>query len=249
MFCRAITALLAFVLPSVLARPALNLLGFRLSRRSRIGFSLVFCRSVALDEGARIGHLNIINVNRLVLRTNAYIGRANLLWGPFDVLLGPSAGIGSENRLQRGRRGISSGPSRLVLGELAKITASHRVDCTQSVRLGAFTTLAGAGSQIWTHGYMHETSGAGRYRIDGRVTIEDNVYIGSACFISMGVRIARGIVVGGGTAVSHSLVEPGLYVSAPIRHLPRPLPPETRTDLRRLEDPALCETVFLKRDP
>jgi acetyltransferase-like isoleucine patch superfamily enzyme len=143
----------------------------------------------------------------------------------------------------------TSGPAQLWLGELAKITARHRIDCTQSVHIGDYSTVAGAGSQIWTHGYVHDVKGPGRYRVDGRVVIENNVYIGSACLISMGVRIGTGVIVGGGTAVPKSLTEPGLYVSAPMRSLPRPADPEERGDVALLSDPNLVERVFLKRRP
>lgn len=245
----AVSALLALLLPTAVVRPLLNLLGHRLRPGSRIGVSWLWCDFIGLDHGARIGHLNLIAVRRLVLREGAYIGRTNVVHGPLDVLLRPRAALGNDNKVTRARTGVSWGPAQLWLGVLAKITADHRVDCTQTVRLGAFSTVAGVGSQVWTHGYVHAVEGAGRYRIDGRVVIEDNVYVGSACIISMGVRIGRGVIVGGGTAVARSLIEPGLYVSAPVRALPRPADPEVRADLQRLLDPALCEPVFLKRRP
>jgi acetyltransferase-like isoleucine patch superfamily enzyme len=242
-------ALLALVLPTAVARLVLNILGHKIYSGTKIGISWVFSDLIALDKGVRIGHLNLLAVRRLVLRSDARIGRANILKGPISVLLGPHAAIGNENRIVRARPGVSAGSAQLWLGEGAKITSSHRVDCTQSVRFGKFSFLAGVGSQVWTHGYVHDTSGPGRYRVDGRVTIEDNVYIGSACFVSMGVRIAQGAVVGGGTAVAQSLREPGLYVSAAIRVLPRPTAPELRADLKRLTNSELCETVFIKRHP
>jgi acetyltransferase-like isoleucine patch superfamily enzyme len=161
-------------------------------------------------------------------------------------VLRPRAGVGNHNVVVRAKAGISSGRAQLWLGEVAKITSNHRVDCMRSFRLGRFSTLAGAGSQVWTHGYVHDELGEGRYRIDGKVIVEENVYIGSACFISMGIRISKGVIVGGGTTVSKSLTAPGLYVSAPMRALPRPVPPESRDDLRRSSDSLLCETVFVK---
>jgi acetyltransferase-like isoleucine patch superfamily enzyme len=202
---------------------------------------------VALDHATRVGHLNLIIVRRLLLRKSAYIGRANVAKGPLSLVLKPKAALGNANKVLRGPLGVTSGAAQLWLGELAKITVGHRIDCTRTVQLGAFSILAGAGSQIWTHGYVHDTAGPGRYRIDGRVDIENNVYIGSACLISMGVRIGSGVIVGGGTAVPKSLAEPGLYVSAPIRSLPRPADPEERADITLLTDPGLVERVFLKR--
>jgi acetyltransferase-like isoleucine patch superfamily enzyme len=244
-----VSALLALLLPMPFARPLLNMLGHRVAHGASVGMSWIYCDFLGLDKEARIGHFNLVAVRRLILRERACLGRANMLKGPFNVLLKRGAAIGNRNRVMRAGTGVTYGPAQLWLGEMAKLTADHRIDCTQSVRMGAFSTLAGVGSQIWTHGYVHAMSGAGRYRIDGRVEIERNVYIGSACLLSMGVRLASGVIVGGGTSVSRSLLEPGLYVSGPVRELPRPEAPESRADLRRVADPTLCEAVFLKRYP
>jgi hypothetical protein len=246
---KAATALLLLALPTRLVRPLLNAMGHCVLPGSRVGFSWLWCDFVGLDRGVRVGHLNLIAVRRLMMRERSYFGRLNVVKGPIDVVLKPRAALGTANRVLRAPAGVSSGPAQLWLGELAKITVDHRVDCTQTVHIGAFSTIAGAGSQIWTHGYVHEMDGAGRYRIDGRIEIESNVYIGSACLVSMGVRIAKGVIVGGGTSVSRSLTEPGLYVSAPIRALPRPSAPQERPDMCRLTDPHLVEPVFLKRRP
>ncbi len=113
--------------------------------------------------------------------------------------------------------------------------------------IGDFSTLAGIGTQIWTHGYIHETKGIGRYRIDGRIVIGNNVYIGAGSIISMGVRVADGVIIGAGSTVARDLKEPGLYVSAALRYLPRPAAPELRADLVRVTDGGLTETVFRKQ--
>ena len=246
---KAATALLVLALPTPFVRPLLNGMGHCVHSGCRVGFSWLWCDFIGLDHGVRIGHFNLVAVRRLLLRERSYFGRMNVAKGPIDVVLQPRAALGNGNRVLRGPAGVSSGPAQLWLGELAKITADHRVDCTQTVRVGAFSIIAGASSQLWTHGYVHEIEGAGRYRIDGRIVIENNVYIGSACLISMGVRIAKGVIVGGGTSVARSLSEPGLYVSAPIRALPRPPAPQDRPDLSRLADPRLLEPVFVKRHP
>jgi acetyltransferase-like isoleucine patch superfamily enzyme len=136
-----------------------------------------------------------------------------------------------------------------VLSPYAKITSDHRVDCTQSVHLGHYSHLAGAGSQVWTHAYVHDETGPGRYRIDGPVIIESNVYVGSACVISLGVRIGQGIIVGAGSTVSKTILDPGMYVSSPLRHLPRPQTPDLRDELRKACSPALQESVFVKPRP
>lgn len=224
----------------------LYLLGQRLARGSRIGFSWVAADFIGLDRGVRIGHFNVIIVRRLLLRDHAYIGRGNIIKGPMGIFLKSQAAIGNGNFVLRAGRGISSGGAQLRLGRLSKLTARHHVDCTSSIRFGDYSTLAGAGSQIWTHGYVHDLVGSGRYRIDGPVTVGHNVSIGSACVITAGVCLADGVMVGAGATVASSLSEAGAYVSAGLRHLARPPDPDTRAELRKMDDARLCERVYHK---
>lgn len=244
---KVLSAVLLLVFPMRLVRVLLNCMGHRIQSGARVGLSLIWCDRLVMEAGARVGHGNVIAVRRVLMRKGAVIGRANVVHGPLSLALGPRAALGNRNSVLRAGKGVTQGPSRLRLGELAKITSDHRVDCTQSVSVGAFSTIAGSGSQIWTHGYVHDERGEGRYRIDGRVTIGDNVYVGSAAILSMGISIGRGVMVGAGTTIAKSLEEPGLYVSAAVRRLPRPPQPQERTDLQRLVDPNLVEAVYVKR--
>ena len=244
----AATALLALLLPTRLARPLLRLLGHRIAPSARIGLSWVSADFIGMGPGTRIGHFNAIAVRRLILRDQAYVGRANLIGGPLDVVLRPKAAIGNGNRIQRAPLGLVSGRARLWLGELTKITSRHHLDCTMSVSIGAHSIIAGAGTQLWTHGYVHEVEGPGRYRIDGRIILGHNVYLGSACIVTAGVRIADGVMVGAGATVARHITKMGTYVAASLRQLERPADPRSRPDLRRLEDAKLREPVYVKRE-
>lgn len=243
-----VSALVILLLPSPLCRPLLRLLGHRISNQASLGFSLVLADCLVLQGTARVGHFNLLRLRRLVMRQGAYLGRGNVIYGPISVSLAERAAIGNNNKIVRGPRGlVTSGPACLRLGELAKITAEHRLDCTTSVSMGAFSTMAGTSCELWTHGYVHDQSGPGRYRIDGPVRIGNNVYIGSASIITAGVTIADGVIIGAGTTVARSLLEPGLYVSAGLRQLKRPDDPDQRTDLIAVQDEQVCERVYVKR--
>ena len=243
-----ISATAALLLPSALARLALGLLGHRMARGARIGFSLVLAQRLQMASGSHIGHFNLINVRRLVLGAESSIGRANLLNGRISVLLAQRAALGNRNRVLRAPvPEVAHGPASLRIGHWSKITSDHKIDCTCSVRIGRYATVAGSGSQLWTHGYVHAQQGPARYRVDGPVHIGNNVYIGSACIVTTGVRIADGIIVGAGTTVARSLTAPGMYVSAGIRQVDRPAAPGSRADLQRIDDPRLCEAVYRKR--
>lgn len=245
---RIATGMLCFVLPSCSLPYVLRPLGHRISPSARIGFAFVGSDRIYMAAGSRIGNLSVVNVRRLVLHRNAQIGRMNYCGGPFSLLLSERAALGNRNIVTRARHGISYGAAQLVLGELSKITAGHKVDCTNSVMIGPFCTIAGTGSQIWTHGYVHTDEPPERYRVDGRVQLGRNVNIGSRSIITGGVNIADDIMVGVGTTISKSLMEPGMYVSAAVRRVPRPVAPDQRPEMERVADPALTEPVYRKRN-
>lgn len=241
------SAFVIALLPSILCRPILRLLGHKIGKQAKLGFSLVLTNHLTLQGTARIGHFNLLFVRRISMRRGAYLGRRNIIHGPISIALAERAAIGNNNKIVRGPLGhVSTGPASLRLGELSKITSEHRLDCTRSIHIGAFSTIAGTACQLWTHGYVHDDSGPGRYRIDAPIQIENNVYIGSACIINAGVSIKDGVMIGSGTTVASDLTEPGLYVSAPVRALPKPAPPSERQDLLRVDDPRLVETVYFK---
>jgi len=145
----------------------------------------------------------------------------NRLTGPFLCVLKERAGIGTANVIKRARKPVVWGHSQLKLGILAKITSHHIIDCSRSVVMGDYSTLAGRGSQLWTHGYVHAPVGAERFRVDGGIKIGSNVYIGSSSVFNPGVRVVDHISIGAHSSVAKSLLKSGLYVSQALRHIPQ----------------------------
>lgn len=244
---KLITAVICLIFPGRVLAYLLALIGHSVSPRAKVGFSLLFTDRLMLDETSRIGHFNIIVIRRLVLRQNARIGSLNAIRGPLSLWLDKDASIGNRNVVARARKGVTYGPAVLRLGELTKITAGHKIDCAASIHFGSFSILAGAGSQLWTHGYVHDETGPGRYRVDGEIHVGDNVYLGSRVIVTGGVAIANTIIVGAGVTVARSLTDPGMYVSAPTRRLPRPDAPSTREDMIHVKYRGQLEAVFRKR--
>lgn len=197
----------------------LNLLGHHVSRTARIEPSVVAVERLWMQDHAAIHLGNVVRCRRLIMRRQSYLDRFNRISGPLTVALAQTAAIGRANVIYRAPHPTTIGPAMLRLGQLSKITSSHLVDCTCTISIGDYSTIAGAGSQLWTHGYKHASRGPGRYRIDGRIDIGNNVYIGSASVLNAGLSIASGITVGSHSSVSRSLLLPGVYVSQQLRHL------------------------------
>lgn len=204
----------------------LNLLGFNIHKSARIGFSLLF-------------------VDNLVMEKNSQIKNFNVLKGPFNIYLKKNAVIGRRNKIIRGRKGVSYGLANLTLGINAIIVSDHHLDLTRSISIGDNSIVAGIRSQLWTHGYVHASTGPTRFRVDGEINIGNNVYIGSGVLINPGVRIADTIYIGGNSTISKDLIIPGMYVNQPLRLLDKSY--ETiKISLKKVEVEGLVEDVYEK---
>jgi acetyltransferase-like isoleucine patch superfamily enzyme len=132
--------LLSFLLPWGLRRSFLeNQFGYSIHPSSRIGFAWIFPRRLVMEEGARIGHLNLCkNIDLLHLGPHAMVGQLNWITG---FPSGPS-------------RHFAHQPERrpeLIIERHAGISSRHMIDCTARVRIGAFATIGGFRSQLLTH--------------------------------------------------------------------------------------------------
>jgi len=150
-----------------------------LAEGSRVGLSLLLCRSVKLGRGARIGHFNLLkNLSLVELGDHAVINNLNWITG-FPKIDSPH---------------FAAEPDRapeLLLGAHAAITNRHLIDCTNRVRIGRFTTFAGFRSQILTHTIDI---------VEGRQTSKP-LEIGEYCFIGTDC-----ILLGGSSLPSHSVL-------------------------------------------
>ncbi|MDM3872375.1 hypothetical protein QSV34_13560 [Porticoccus sp. W117] len=245
---RVLRCLICLFFPaSSLKNLLLRGLGWNVDKNAKICNSLILTRSVRLGSGSRIGFFNVIKVDALALSENAYIQNANRISGPIIVVLKNTAAIGNFNIIRRAPKGVVWGRSILKLGILSKITSRHYVDCTRSVILGDYTTVAGIGSQLWTHGYIHDVTGTGRFRVDGSIRVGNNVYIGSSSIFNAGVTVAHGVTVGAASVVAKSLLEPGMYVGQPLRYIPFEYE-ESRSRYPKVKSKKLVEEVHNKKN-
>ncbi|MFI3320919.1 MAG: acyltransferase [Rikenellaceae bacterium] len=141
---------------------------------ARIGLSYIYPQKLVLKKGAVIGSFNIaIHLDRVSIGENSTICRGN--W-----ITGFSTGSDSEHFLHdKDRR------SELILGRESAITKNHHIDCTNSIIIGNYVTIAGYNSQFLSHS------------IDIYEGRQDSkpILIGDYCFISTGVKILGGSVL------------------------------------------------------
>lgn len=232
-------------LPSFALRPLLFVLGHKIGKGTKIGFSLVYLEKLETSKNSKIGHLNLLINKSIHLGENSKIGYLNILKGPFLLKLKDKAAIGNKNYITRAKQGISYGQSIMELGTLTKVTTGHHLDLTRSIVFGENSILAGIRSQIWTHGYYHADKGAARIRIDGEVIVGNNVYIGSGCIFNPGVKVADAIHLGAGSVISKNLEEPGMHVNQSLRYIKNDI--ETlKSKLNKVEGEDLVEDVYFK---
>ncbi len=113
--------------------------GYKIHPTARIGLAWVFPSRLIMEEGAAVGHLTVCkNIDLLHLKAHSVIGRGNWITG---FPLGPSPHFAHQ----------SDRRPELVLDEHSAVTHRHLIDCTNSVKIGRFTTVAGFQSQIITH--------------------------------------------------------------------------------------------------
>ncbi|HEX2491273.1 MAG TPA: hypothetical protein VHR27_17815, partial [Blastocatellia bacterium] len=113
------------------------------------------------------------------------------------------------------------------LGYGSVITAEHRIDFTDRVRIGRRSIIGGRNSSLWTH---NRKSGVG-------IEIGDYCYIGSEIRMAPGSRIPDCSIVGLGAVVTGPLLESySLFAGVPARR-------------RRALDSGDLELIFEKTRP
>lgn len=157
-----------------------RLFGYRLDRRARIGFSWFYPRHLAMEAGARVGHLNVaVHLDQVVLGANATLGRSN--W-----ITGFPSGTPSPHFAHQPER-----TSVLTVGRESAITKGHHLDCTAPITIGEFVTVAGYDSQLLTHS------------IDMDAGCQDSapIEIGDYCFVG-----TRSVILGGSSLPDRSVL-------------------------------------------
>jgi acetyltransferase-like isoleucine patch superfamily enzyme len=176
--------------------------GYTLHRTSRIGLSWVFPRQLVMESHARIGHFTVCKgATLLSLASYASIGRLNWI-SAFPLVESKHFAHLTTRRAQ------------LVLAEHAAITNRHIIDCTESISIGRFATVAGYRSQILTH-----SIDLAQCRQDAKsIDIGAYAFIGTACTLLGGAKIPDFSVVAACSLLHSEYDEPyRLYAGVPAK--------------------------------
>lgn len=202
---RKIWLLMLMVLPSRIKIEILRMLGHKVSRQCHIGMSWLDARSIHLEDGARIGLLNVFK-------------------GIKNLELGRGAGIGRLNQFtasQAGVEGLGEGAGTVRLAEGAVITMRHYFDCSALIEIGDKSLVAGIGTIFFTH-----QKGIKALYEAKPIRLGPRVYLGAACIVLPGARIAGHAYVASGSLVGGRLDQEYAVYSSPRAQVVKELQPD-----------------------
>jgi len=129
------------LLPWKLKRMLLiNWFGYKIHPSARVGLSWIYPSYLEMSENSKIDHLTVaVNLDRMILSEEASIGRGNWITGF------PTNTNSPHFKHQKDRR------AELLLGAFSSITKNHHIDCTNIIKIGIYSTIAGYDSQLLTH--------------------------------------------------------------------------------------------------
>ncbi len=166
-----------------------------------------------MEAHSSIGHLTVCkNISLLHLREHSLIGRGNWITGfPLErrdsaVATEASAHFASETD----RR------PELIVGEHSAITHRHLIDCTNTITIGKFTTIAGFQSQMLTHSIDLQLN----RQASAPIRVGDYCFLGTNCVLLGGSVLPDYCVLGAKSLLKKAFVETHqLYGGVPARPL------------------------------
>jgi Acetyltransferase (isoleucine patch superfamily) len=182
---------------------------------------------VSMGAHSRIARWNLIrNLRLLTIADHATVGRFNVISAhPVFARLYPDG-------------------ASLSVAEHAYVTSRHHLDCSGSIAVGAYASIAGHSSTVLTHSIDLRKDVQSAYP----VVIGERSFIGAGCTILGGAELPAHSVLGAGSVLTRSSKrrEPGLWAGSPATNR-GPVDGEwfrrTKTGTNRVFIPATGETV------
>lgn len=176
--------------------------GYKIHPTAKIGYSLILSDRLEMGENSRIGHLTVCKgMNLIELAESSLIGNLNWISG---------LPIKDKNF-------YSDDPHRrpeLILEAHAAITNRQMIDCTNTIRVGQFSIVAGCGSQILTHSIDFKRS----RQASKPVRIGEFCFVGTGSILLPGSELPDYSILGAGSVLNKAYTEKHyLYGGVPAR--------------------------------
>jgi acetyltransferase-like isoleucine patch superfamily enzyme len=163
-------------------------------------FALISPNILKMAENSKIGAFTVaIHLDQLDLHKQSSISRSNWISG-FPK--------GSKKHFIH----VTERDPSMTLGEHSAITKKHIIDCTHTITIGRYTTIAGYQSQFLTHSIDYLES-----RQDcSTITIGDYCLVGTGSIFLPGSSLPDYSICGAGSVVNKSFTEAyALYAGSP----------------------------------
>lgn len=202
---KIIIKILIIFLPWKMRRYILNkFFHYKIHPTARIGLSYIYPEHLIMDEGARIGHLNVaIHLELIQMDKKCSISQKNWITG-FPL---------------SNKSNFQDFPDRkpyLIMKEDSSITKQHHIDCTDMVIVGEFTTIAGYGTQILSHSLSLEKNS----QTCAPIQIGHHCWVGTRSIILPGSVLPSQSVLGAGAVLQKKYTESFvLYGGVPAKFI------------------------------
>lgn len=176
---------------------------YKIHPTAKIGISYIYPQYLEMKEGAHIGHLNIaIHLDKIIIGKNSTIGRKNWITG-FST---KTTSKHFSHQLER--------KSELIMGNESAITKNHHIDCTNSIIIGNFVTIAGYYTQMLTHSIDLKENRQNSLPI----IIEDYCFISTRCILLGGCKLPNHSTLAAGAVLNKNYSESWtLYAGVPAK--------------------------------
>lgn len=190
---------------SLKRRMLIRFFRYEIDVTARIGFSWIYPAKLIMKANTKIGSLNVaVHLDSIQMDSFSTISRSN--W-----ITGFASGTDSKHFNHQKDR-ISS----LTIGEHSAITKNHHIDCTNSIEIGKFSTIAGYQSQLLTHSidiFMNRQHSM-------PIKIGDFCFVGTNVVILGGSELPSFSVLGAKCLLNKSFTEEySLYGGVPAKHI------------------------------
>lgn len=174
-----------------------------------------FGHEIAAD--AHLGPCLVPSLQHARIGAGAIVGVGNLIRGLHHLVLDDRALIGPWNIITAHPVFQAHDPAAgdLRLGRETVVTTRHSIDCSGSVRLGAFASVAGHQTQMLSH----QVDFTDVVQTCAPIEIGDHAFVGTRCTVLAGARLPDRSVLAAGSVLTRARehADPGLYSGNPAR--------------------------------